>query len=133
MAISKAADQLSTTVTIMSLFAGTKYYQDPKCDRCGLVEAECQCVPVEPERILVEPQKQTARIRKEKRKKGKSVTVIRGLMANDNDFPAMLKLLKNKCGSGGSIKEDTIEIQGDCCDDVASHLSTLGFKAKIDR
>ena len=116
----------------MSLFAGTKFYQEPKCDRCGLLEAECQCASVEPERKLVDPSKQTARIRIEKRKKGKRVTVIGGLKAQDNDFPKLLKLLKNKCGSGGSIQEDTIEIQGDCRDQVAIHLSEMGFKTKIN-
>ena len=116
----------------MSLFAGTKFYQEPKCDRCGLLETDCQCPPVVPERELVDPNKQTARIRKEKRKKGKTVTVIRGLMAEDNDFPKLLKLLKNKCGSGGSIQDDSIEIQGDCRDQVAMHLREIGFKTKID-
>ena len=53
----------------MSLFAGTQFYQEPKCDRCGLLDADCQCAPVEPERKLVDPNKQTARIRKEKRAK----------------------------------------------------------------
>ena len=116
----------------MSLFAGTEFYQEPKCDRCGLLEADCECPPVVPERKLLDPNKQTARIRKEKRRKGKTVTVIRGLMAEDNDFPKLLKLLKNKCGSGGSIQEDTIEIQGDCRDQVSIHLSEIGFKTKID-
>jgi translation initiation factor 1 len=115
----------------MSLFAGTKFYQQPKCERCGLLEADCECAPIEPERILVDPKKQTAQIRKEKRKKGKTVTVINGLKAEDNDFPELLKLLKNKCGSGGSIQEDSIEIQGDCRDQVAIHLSAIGFKTKI--
>jgi translation initiation factor 1 len=116
----------------MSLFAGTKFYQEPKCERCGLLEAECQCPPLKPEQKLVPPEKQTARIRKEKRRKGKTVTVIRGLMAEDNDFPKLLKLLKNKLGSGGSIQEDSIEIQGDCRDQVAKHLSSIGYKTKID-
>ena len=116
----------------MSLFAGTEFYQEPKCERCGMLEADCQCPPLVPEKKLVAPNKQTARIRKEKRAKGKTVTVVRGLMADDNDFPELLKLLKNKCGSGGSIKEDSIEIQGDCRDQVAVHLSALGFKTKID-
>ncbi len=116
----------------MSLFAGTKFYQQPKCERCELPEAECQCPPLLPEKKLVEPEKQTARIRKEKRSKGKTVTVIRGLMAEDNDFPQLLKLLKNKCGSGGSIQQDSIEIQGDCRDQVALHLSAMGYKTKID-
>ena len=116
----------------MSLFAGTKFYKEPICETCGLADKECQCVPPEPEKILVDPAKQTALIRKEKRQKGKLVTVIRGLSEEDNDLPQLLKQLKNRCGSGGSIQAESIEIQGDCRQQVQSLLAEAGYKTRIE-
>lgn len=115
----------------MSIFAGTEFYQEPKCDRCGLLEAECDCPPVEVERVLVDPEKQTARIYKEKRKKGKVVTVIRGLPAEDNDLPELLKKLKNECGAGGCVDEDTVEVQGDHRERIEKALKKIGYRTKV--
>ena len=115
----------------MSIFAGTEFFQPAKCERCELLEEECQCPPLEPEKVLMDPSKQTARISTEKRRKGKVVTVIRGLAAENNDLPGLLKTLKNHCGAGGSIQEDAVEIQGDCRERVQRHLSEIGFKTKI--
>lgn len=114
----------------MSIFAGTQFYAEPKCDSCGRLETECQCPLEQPQRDLVEPAKQTARIYKEKRKKGKVVTVVRGLEAADNDLPALLKTLKNHCGAGGNIDGDTVEIQGDHRDRVAAKLAEIGYRTK---
>ena len=115
----------------MSIFAGTKFFQPVKCDRCQLLEEQCRCPPLEPEKVLVAPSKQMARIGTEKRRSGKVVTVIRGLAAESNDLPSLLKALKNHCGAGGSIQEDAVEIQGDCRERVQRHLSEIGFKTKI--
>ena len=115
----------------MSIFAGTEFYQAPKCDRCGLLETECKCPPEEKPRTFIEPGKQTARIGKEKRKKGKVVTVVRGLAAEDNDFPAIFKRLKNECGAGGCIEEDTLEIQGDHRQRVEKTLKDIGYRTKV--
>jgi translation initiation factor 1 len=115
----------------MSIFAGTEFYQAPKCDRCGAVEAECDCPPPEVERIFRDPAKQTARIGKEKRNKGKTVTVIRGLAADDNDLPDLLKKLKNECGAGGCVEEDTIEVQGDHRPRIEKTLKKIGYKTKV--
>ena len=67
----------------MRLFEGTEFDRPPRCDVCGQLEADCQCPPPPPLRIP--PEKQTAKISVERRKKGKTVTVIRGLPAVGND------------------------------------------------
>src|SRR5437764_8115005 len=85
----------------MRLFAGTKYDQPPKCDRCGRLEAECVCSPPATRRLS--PASQVARLNLEKRKKGKLVTVVRGLSADGNDLAGLLSRLKSQCGAGGAI------------------------------
>lgn len=113
------------------LFAGTKFDRPPRCERCNEPEEECQCPPPpppEPERIP--PEKQTARLSVEKRKRGKTVTVIRGLAPDGNDLPELLTLLKNKCGAGGSIQDDGIEIQGKHLDRLRKELQVIGYKVK---
>ena len=92
------------------------------------MEEQCECPPPPPPRIP--PEKQTARVAKEKRKKGKVVTTIRGLPAVGNDLPALLTELKDACGAGGTLKEEVIEIQGDQVDGVARVLRQHGYKVR---
>ena len=61
---------------------------------------------------------------------GKSVSVIRGVMSPPHGKEALLKLLKTKLGSGGAIKGDDIEIQGDKRNRIVEILNELGYKAK---
>ena len=73
---------------------------------------------------------QTARLSIEKRKKGKRVTVIRGLPAEGNDLPELLKQIKDRCGAGGALKDEDLEIQGEQLDRVRETLQQMGFKVK---
>lgn len=112
----------------MRLFEGTPFDIPPKCDRCGKLEEECDCPPPAP--VYKPPEKQTAKLAVEKRKKGKVVTVIRGLAAEDNDLAALLTDLKNHCGAGGSLDGDTIEVQGSHLDRLREALRKKGYKVK---
>ena len=112
----------------MRLFEGTEFDRPPRCERCGELDAECQCPP-EPA-PLIPPEKQTARLAVEKRKKGKVVTVIRGLPSEGNDLPGLLTRLKSGCGAGGTIAEETIEIQGKHLERIRSTLQELGYRVK---
>lgn len=116
----------------MSLFAGTELYRPPTCPRCDQLESECQCPPEVVIQEAMPPEKQTALLAKEKRKKGKVVSVIRGLAAGTPEphFSQLLKELKNHCGSGGSIRDDTIEIQGDHLTRLSSKLKSMGYRVK---
>ncbi len=66
----------------------------------------------------------------EKRKKGKQVTVIRGLLADENDLPALLAQLKMSCGAGGTMKDDLLEIQGNHLERVRELLLGIGYRVQ---
>lgn len=112
------------------LFAGTPWDRPPTCNRCGRLESECQCPPIEPEPTRIPPEKQTARIRVEKRAKGKLVTVIQGLDPEGNDLPELAARLKETCGTGGTTKDDTIELQGDHLERAETALRAIGYKTR---
>lgn len=112
----------------MRLFEGTQWDRPPRCERCGELEEACTCPP--PPKVLTPPEKQTARLNIEKRKKGKVVTVVRGLRADENDLPALLGQLKAACGAGGTIKDDALEIQGDHPERVRGLLADLGYRVR---
>ena len=61
---------------------------------------------------------------------GKSVSVIKQVMSLPAGKEALLKLLKTKLGTGGTIKDGDIEIQGDHRDTIVAILKELGYQAK---
>ncbi|MBM4147221.1 MAG: translation initiation factor [Nitrospira sp.] len=61
---------------------------------------------------------------------GKSVTLIEGLQMSVKDREALLRQLKARLGTGGSIKNDLLEIQGDQRDAVFALLQEMGYKPK---
>lgn len=61
---------------------------------------------------------------------GKIVSVIRGVMSPPAGKEALLKLLKTRLGTGGAIKGDDVEIQGDHRPRIVELLNELGYKAK---
>jgi len=70
-------------------------------------------------------------VRREKKGRGgKEVTVILGLTSNQHDLKAIAKRLKTRIGTGGAIKNGTIEIQGNHCEQVVTLLLQEGIKAK---
>ena len=63
-------------------------------------------------------------------KKGKLVTVIKGLELNQFEAKKLLKKLKIACGTGGTLKEDSLELQGDHIPKVQDFLFQEGFRPK---
>ena len=111
----------------MRLFEGTIWDRPPRCEACGELEPECACPAPAPERIP--PEKQTARVTIEKRKKGKVVTVIAGLAAGD-ELTTLLGELKSACGSGGTLKDGSLELQGNHLDRAREFLTRRGYRVK---
>lgn len=68
--------------------------------------------------------------RETKGRGGKGVSVITGLRLSVAELDAMAKELKRRCGTGGTVKDGAIEIQGDHRDTLVAWLRERGFDAK---
>lgn len=112
------------------LFAGTPWDRPPTCETCGRLESECTCPPKREEPLRIPPDKQTARLLLEKRPKGKVVTVVSGLDPEGNDLADLATRLKTACGSGGTLKDGRVELQGDHREAAERALQKIGYKTK---
>ena len=72
------------------------------------------------------------RIRREtKGRKGKGVTTVSGVGLPEAELKTLAKKLKQKCSTGGTVKDGVIEIQGDHRDKLKSELEKLGHNVKL--
>ena len=79
----------------------------------------------------VRPTQQKVTVRLERKGRGgKSVTVIVGLQMRQKEKEALLKQLKTKLGTGGTVKDTSLEIQGDHRDLLMGELGKMGYTAK---
>lgn len=83
----------------------------------------------EEETLPAEKQKLIVKIDRRHRA-GKQVTLIEGFVGSSDDLSALAKILKTKCGVGGSAKDGEITIQGDLRDKIVGLLTDMGYKAK---
>lgn len=97
------------------------------CPECGRAVADCICVRTKsspsPDGIV--------RVRREtKGRGGKTVTVITGIPLQGEALKALAGELKRGCGTGGTMKEGAVEIQGDHADLLVSELQKRGYTVK---
>lgn len=97
------------------------------CPECNKQAQQCSCK----KKKQAIPKDGIVRLMREtKGRKGKGVTLINGVPLDPAALKKLAKSLKQKCGSGGSIKNGVIEIQGDHRDALEKELLTLGYKVK---
>lgn len=98
------------------------------CPECRKPQAQCLCKQAAQAAPAGDG---VARVSREtKGRGGKSVTVVKGLALDGAALNALGKQLRNACGSGGTVKDGVIEIQGDHCDRVLDALQKQGIRAK---
>jgi translation initiation factor 1 len=64
-------------------------------------------------------------------KGGKTVTQVSGLAGSEAELKAALKELKRVCGSGGTLRDGLVEVQGDHRERIATHLAQRGHRVKL--
>lgn len=96
------------------------------CPECRRPLSECACKPkaVPAGDGVVRVSRQT------KGRGGKSVTLVRGLPLDPAALALLGKQLRTACGSGGTVKDGVIEVQGDHCERILAELRKLGHDAK---
>lgn len=97
------------------------------CPECGKPQAACVCR----KKGAAPAGDGVVRVRREsKGRGGKTVTVITGVPLNDAAIKTLATELKKRCGTGGTVKDGVIEIQGDHRELLLAELATRGYKAK---
>jgi len=76
-----------------------------------------------------EPSKHQLHFAKEKRR-GKVVTIVKPFYLVKNDLQALVNTLKKKLGTGGTVKENSVEFQGDIPEQLRKHLGVLDYRFK---
>lgn len=97
------------------------------CPACRQPVADCQCAS----QRVIPAGDGIARVQREtKGRGGKAVTIVRGLALDAEALALLAKRLKTACGSGGTVKDGQVEVQGDHSDKVVAFLQAEGFKVK---
>lgn len=94
------------------------------CPKCGLKKELCVC-----ETIAKEGQE--IKVKLVKRRFGKMITLINGIDNKDINLKDLAKKLKMKLACGGTLKGNTIELQGDHVNNVINELEKLGFSRSM--
>ncbi|RRS32197.1 MAG: translation initiation factor SUI1 [Epsilonproteobacteria bacterium (ex Lamellibrachia satsuma)] len=76
------------------------------------------------------PEKHQLHFAKEKRR-GKIITIVKPFYLAKSDLQALLKTLKKKLGTGGTVKENRLEFQGEIADTLRTELESLRYRFKI--
>ena len=112
-----------------SLRGGLVYSTDRgrMCPQCRQPLSACQCSLAKPR----PPSDGVVRVSREtKGRAGKGVTLVKGLALDDGALVALGKQLKTACGSGGTVKDGVIEVQGDHVERVMALLQAQGQRVK---
>lgn len=98
------------------------------CPDCRQPLADCACKAAARARPAGDGNVKVSR--ESKGRGGKTVTLVRGLPLDAEALAALGKQLRSACGSGGTVKDGVLEIQGDHCDRIMAELAKAGYKPK---
>ncbi|MBI2900056.1 MAG: translation initiation factor [Planctomycetes bacterium] len=101
---------------------------DIPCPKCGSLRT-CACLPPGPADTKPRVRQEVIKMRREKRGGGREIVILEGFHA-DVRLDDLARELKKRCGTGGTVKGPTIEIQGDHRDAIAAFLLERGFRSK---
>lgn len=94
------------------------------CAVCGLPDELCMCEEIAKEQQLI-------RVTNDKRRYGKTVTIVAGLDVGDIDIDELARTLKSRCAAGGTAKEGRIELQGEHRRRVQQVLQAMGYRVQV--
>jgi translation initiation factor 1 len=103
------------------------------CPDCGKPMAQCECAAREAALAAAGSASSDGIVRVQRETKGrggKSVTLVRGLGLDADALGALGKQLKAACGSGGTVKDGCIEVQGDHVATLIAALQKRGYVVK---
>lgn len=96
------------------------------CPSCRQPQAECSCKAS----AVIKGDGVVRVSRQSKGRGGKTVTLVKGVALDAMALAVLGKQLRTACGSGGTVKDGVIEVQGDHCDQVMQVLARLGHDPK---
>jgi predicted translation initiation factor SUI1 len=95
------------------------------CPKCHQLKKTCSCKPEPPNKSMV------IKVGREtKGRSGKGVTIIFDLPLDENGLSELATKLKTKLGTGGTVKDGKIEIQGDHRDRIVQEIEGMGYRVK---
>ena len=98
---------------------GVVYSTNPDFDYSEVVQEESHTLPRNQQKLRLNMERAG--------RGGKTVTLVKGFVGSEEDMSTLCKLLKQKCGVGGSVKDGEIIIQGDCRQRLTEILRKDGF------
>lgn len=96
------------------------------CPQCRQPVTACQCAAQAFASILAKSDGVVRVSRETKGRGGKAVTLVRGVPLPAQDLVALAKRLRTACGSGGTVKDGVIEVQGDHAERLVTLLTAEG-------
>lgn len=128
LATNSSQEQTSDETTSSANNQGSVYSTElgKTCPKCGYAVKQCRCTKAS-------DTKGDGKVRislDKKGRKGKGMTLIKGLPLNEAELKTLAKKLKQKSGVGGAVKDGIIEIQGDQRQAMLSEMKALGYQAK---
>ncbi len=99
--------------------------QGRTCPQCRQARADCRCAALQAEQPAGDGNVRVSR--ESKGRGGKTVTLVRGLPLPLAALEALGKQLRSHCGSGGTVKDGVVEVQGDHAERVLAWLQAQGY------